>query len=107
MSNSRRYFVIMNSGRKFCVEEFGDPHTSWGNVNPATKKLEIVKSKDGEIIDETNTFITKENGFRNICMLDPGTSPMAYLDALDKSGVERFEGAQFVTYEDPIRVGEK
>jgi len=29
-----------------------------------------------------------------------GTSPMAYIDALDTSGVERFEGADFVKYMD-------
>ena len=100
----------MNSGRKFCVEEFGDPHIKWGNINPATKKLEGVFSKADEVIDEHNTEITKENGFRNICMLNPGTSPFAYIDALDSSGVERFEGADFVTYEDPIKpklIGEK
>jgi len=96
----------MKSGRKFCVEEYGDPHIKWGNIDPATKRLEIVKSKDDEIIDKTNTFITKENGFRNICMLEMGTSPMAYIEALDDSGVERFEGADFVTYEDPILIGE-
>ena len=88
----------MKSGRKFCVEEFGVSHTDWGNYNPATKKIEKVTSKNNDVIDETNTIITKDNGYKNICMLSPGTSPLAYLDALDSSGVERFEGADFVTY---------
>jgi len=99
MSN-KRYYVVMKSGRKFCVEEYGYTHSSWGNVNPATKKLEIVKSKEDDIIDETNTQITKENGFKNICFLETGTSAIGYIDAIDSSGVERFEGASFVKYED-------
>jgi hypothetical protein len=95
----RRYMVVMKSGRRFMVEEFGHSHTNWGNYNPATKQIEKVTSKSSEVIDESNTKITKENGFKNICMLVPGTSPFAYIEALDASGVERFEGADFVTYE--------
>ena len=94
----RRYMVVMNSGRRFMVEEFGHSRTDWGNYNPATKQIEKVTSKSNEVIDESNTEITKENGFKNICILEPGTSPMAYLDTLDKSGVERLEGADFVKY---------
>ena len=100
MSNNRRYFVYMNSGRKFCVEEFGYSHTDWGNVIPGSNKVERVSSKVDEIINESNTFITKENGFKNICMLEKGTSPIAFLDALDTSGVERFEELDCVTYLD-------
>lgn len=96
----RRYYVLMKSGRKFCVEEFGETYTSWGNVDPASKKLEKVTSKSSQVIDETNTEITTENGYKNICFLTPGTSAIAYIEALDKSGVERFEGADFVKYVD-------
>lgn len=96
--SDRRYMVVMQSGRRFMVEEFGVSRTDWGNYNPATKQIEKVTSKSNEIIDESNTKITTENGFKNICMLDVGTSPLAFIDALDKSGVERFEDADFVTY---------
>lgn len=98
MSN-RRYMVYMKSGRKFMVEEIGDPHVSWGNVNPATKKLESVYAKMDDVITEETSQITKENGFRNICMLSVGTSPLGYIDVLDSSGVERIE-SQFVKYLD-------
>ena len=98
--NNRRYFVYMKSGRKFCVEEYGRVYSDWGNVIPGANKVEKVKSKVDDIIDDTNTFITKENGFKNICMLDKGTSPMAYLDAIDSSGVERLEELDCVTYLD-------
>lgn len=99
MSN-RRYYVYTKSGRKFCVEEYGISHTDWGNLNPATGKIEKVTAKNNDIIDETNTKITKENGFKNICFLEKGTSALAYIEALDKSGIQRLENADFVKYED-------
>ena len=96
---TKRYWVIMRSGRKFMVEEWGDPHVTWGNINPATKKIEKVSVKEAEEINETNTRITKENGFKNICFLAPGTSPLGYIDALDASGLERIED-NFISYLD-------
>lgn len=88
---SGRYWVIMKSGRKFLVEEYGEDYNQWGDLDPATKKLIKVAVKPIEEIDETNTLITKENGFKNICFLSPGTSPLGYIDLLDDSGVERIE----------------
>lgn len=96
---SARYTVILKSGRRFVVEEWGTNHTQWGDIDPATKKLHKVKVKDIEEIDENNTIITKENGYRNICFLAPGTSPLGYIDLLDDSGLERIE-SELVTYVD-------
>lgn len=81
----------MQSGRKFLVEEWGTNFTQWGNIDPATKKLHKVHVKNVEVINESNTIITKENGFKNICFLSPGTSPLGYIDLLDDSGVERID----------------
>jgi hypothetical protein len=89
----------MKSGRKFMVEEWGDPHIAWGNIDPATKKLEKVCVKESDEINESNTRITTENGFKNICFLAPGTSALAYIDALDDSGVERIDN-KFIRYTD-------
>jgi hypothetical protein len=86
-----RYMVIMQSGRKFMVEEWGTNYVQWGDIDPATKKLNKIEVKDMEIIDHSNTLITKENGFKNICFLSPGTSALGYIDALDSSGLERIE----------------
>ncbi|MCU0321380.1 MAG: hypothetical protein MUE72_03140 [Chitinophagaceae bacterium] len=86
-----RYMVIMRSGRKFMVEEWGTNHTQWGDIDPATKKLQKIKVKDMEVINASNTKITKENGFKNICFLSPGTSALGYIDLLDSSGLERIE----------------
>lgn len=88
-----RYMVIMRSGRKFMVEEWGNNHVQWGDIDPASKKLQKVKVKDLEVINESNTKITKENGFRNICFLSPGTSALGYIDLLDSSGLERIESS--------------
>lgn len=96
---SARYTVVMRSGRKFMVEEWGTNHTQWGDIDPATKKLHKVKVKDVEVINESNTMITKENGFKNICFLAPGTSAIGYVDLLDSSGVERIE-SDLVKYVD-------
>lgn len=92
-----RYWVVMQSGRRFMVEEWGGNHVQWGNIDPATKKLQKVKVKEVELIDSNNTKITKENGFKNICFLQPGTSPLGYIDLLDDSGLERIE-SEFVCY---------
>lgn len=96
---SGRYWVIMKSGRKFLVEEWGSNFTQWGDIDPATKKLHKVTVKDVEVINQHNTLITKEKGFKNICMLSEGTSPLGYIDALDSSGLERIE-TEFVKYEE-------
>lgn len=98
MSN-RRYMVYMKSGRKFMVEEIGDPHVSWGNVILGSNKIESVYAKLDDVITEKDSQITKENGFKNICMLEVGTSPLGYIDVLDDSGVERIE-SKFVKYLD-------
>lgn len=93
-----RYWVIMKSGRKFLVEEWGNNHVQWGDIDPATKKLQKIIVKNVEEINEENTLIRKENGFKNICMLSAGTSPLGYIDLLDDSGLERIE-SPFVNYE--------
>lgn len=93
-----RYWVIMRSGRKFIVEEWGSNYVQWGDIDPATKKLHKVKVKDVEPINESNTQIRKENGFKNICFLSAGTSPLGYIDVIDSSGVQRIE-SEYVQYE--------
>lgn len=93
-----RYWVIMKSGRKFLVEEWGSNYVQWGDIDPATKKLNKVKVKEVEEINDTNTMIRKENGFKNICFLLPGTSPLGYLDLLDSSGLERIDN-ELVVYD--------
>ena len=51
---------------------------SWGDINPATGKVE--GSYGEEIgIDEKDSQITEANGYTNIITLPAGMSPMAYI----------------------------
>ena len=85
MNDSGRYYIIdIKTGRKFCVEPLLDgEHTNWGDLNPATKKVE---GNYGEkyigAIDRKDTIITEENGFKNIIELKPGESPNDFINSL-------------------------
>lgn len=87
MSESGRYYITdIESGRKFCVEPIGSDHAAdWGDINPATKKVEgSYGQKHRGSIDEKDSIITKENGFKNIVDLKPGISPEDYINNLLK-----------------------
>jgi len=66
--NTGRYVVVDNeTGRKFVVEPIGNPRTDFGDINPATGKVEgDYGSKYRGSIDEKDSIITEENGFKNI-----------------------------------------
>lgn len=82
---SGRFIVISKTtGIKYFVEPVGNVKTRWGDVDPATKK---VTGKYGQkyrgSIDESESIITDENGFKNIVTLKPGESPLTYIDKID------------------------
>ncbi len=58
----------------------------WGDINPATRQLETgdYGKKNPAGINMNESVITKENGFKNIVELKPGTSPMGYIELLEK-----------------------
>jgi len=79
-------FIVTSkrTGITYAVEPTGFVKTAWGDVNPATGKTEgKYGSKYRGSIDEKDSLITEENGFENIKMLDPGMSPLAYIDMID------------------------
>lgn len=87
---SGRFIVTSKrTGKTYAVEPIGDPHVNWGSIDPANKKKDaplMHKKGDGKYrgsIDEKDSLITEENGFTNIQMLTPGTSPLAVIDQLD------------------------
>ena len=87
MSDSGRYFITdIKSRRKFCVEPIGDDRNNWGDVDPVTKKLtgDYGKKHRGSI-DESDSIITEENGFKNITTLKAGISPESYIENLLKN----------------------
>lgn len=98
--SSERFFVVCKSGRKFCVEPIGDVYVNWGNVVNGGRGLEKVSAKETNTINEENSIISKENGYKNIAYLTPGTSPFGYIECLDNSGIERIEGCNWVRYVD-------
>ena len=83
---SGRFIVkSVRTGKIYAVEPIGDPHNVWGSIDPATKTL-VNKpgyKKHRGSIDAKDSLITEANGFGNILMLEPGTSPMLAIEAID------------------------
>lgn len=78
-------FKNQYDGVKFVVEVLKPRKRSktWGDYNPATGKVE--GSFGNQIgIDEKDSQITEENGFKNIVILPVGVSPMAYIEMRQK-----------------------
>lgn len=73
------------TGRSYAVEPIGNTKTNWGSIDPASGDLMNKKGagKYRGAIDKNDSLITEENGFTNIQMLDPGTSPMHAIHVLD------------------------
>jgi hypothetical protein len=95
-SETGRFMVTTRSGRRFLVEPLGMTKTGFGDINPATKKVEgSYGDKHRGSIDKEDSVITRDNGFRNITTLNAGTSPMGYIDMLDSSGIERIEELEY------------
>lgn len=85
MSDSGRYFIQKN-GRTFCVEPIGGNHVVWGDIDPASKKITgDYGSKYKGFVEEDQSIITKENGFKNIMTLPAGTSPDSVISELLKT----------------------
>lgn len=86
MSESGRFYVkSIRTGKVYCIEPI-DGHTpDWGSVDPSTGELMVKKGwlKYTGGINEKDSIITPENGFKNIKMLDPGVSPMDEIEKLD------------------------
>ncbi len=90
-SETGRYFVhskILN--KTFCIEPLGEhpdnKRSEWGDVNPATKKLEKTGYGDKHkgSIKMKDSIITKENGFENPIILGVGESPEGYISLLEE-----------------------
>lgn len=89
-------FIVKSSvtGKIYFVEPIDDgQRTEWGDLNPATKKIEgDYGAKHCGAIDEKDSMITEENGFENIVTLEPGVSPLDYIDRIDKEYEMRMAG---------------
>lgn len=59
--------------------------TDWGSIDPATGKLMNKPGfrKYAGAVKPEDSLITKANGFAKIHDLEPGMSPLAYIDHID------------------------
>lgn len=80
-------FIVTSqrTGKTYAVEPIMGKHTpGWGDMDPVTKKLTgDYGDKYKGAIEKNESLITNENGFELIHNLDPGYSPLAYIDMLD------------------------
>lgn len=80
-------FIVKSSrtGRTYYIEPQGDPHLEWGSLDQSSGKMNVKKGwkKFKGSVEESETLITKENGFENIVTLKPGESPLGYIERID------------------------
>lgn len=86
MSETGRFYIqSLKTGKVYCVEPIEGKRVEWGSVDPATGEFMHKKGwkKFTGAIKEKDSIITEENGFVNIVTLEPGESPMEYLERLE------------------------
>lgn len=63
----REIHFFPETGKKYYVEYIGNGHSNWGDLNPATGKIEgSYGTKYPGSVKEEESLITKENGFEDI-----------------------------------------
>ena len=81
-------FIVksIRTGKTYYVEPIGSKRSAdWGSYNPGTGKVEHKKGFDkySGSISESESLITKENGFENITYTEIGGSPFSVIDEMD------------------------
>jgi hypothetical protein len=82
----RHIVTSFRTKRRYFVEPIGPARMAdWGSVNPATGQMENKKGagKYHGAVPESESLITKENGFSNIHFVESG-SPYDIITELDK-----------------------
>jgi hypothetical protein len=85
-------FIVSSkrTGKTYFVEPLAGKQPVWGDLDPATKKLQgNYGQKYRGAVPGTESLIRKENGFKNIVTLEAGTSPLAYIDMIDAQYPDR------------------
>lgn len=81
-------FIVKSlvTGKSYYVEPMDDGNRSfWGDLNPSTKKIEGnygLKHKGS--VSEKESMIKEDSGFDNIYYLNPGESPIDFINRIDK-----------------------
>lgn len=89
-------FIVksLKTGKSYYVEPIdGGNKLEWGDLNPSTKKMEgDYGSKYKGSVKRSESLITEENGFENIVELEPGISPIDYINRIDDEYYRRKQG---------------
>lgn len=90
--DSGRFIVCsIRTGKRYFVEPIDSRSktdwTAWGSIDPATGKMMNKQGfrKYAGAVKPEDSLITESNGFDKITMLEPGTSPLAWIDVRDAS----------------------
>ena len=86
-------FIVksLKTGKTYFVEPINQGvRVNWGDLDPATKKMtgNYGDKYKGSIKPE-ESLITEENGFNKIHTLEPGESPLSYIDMIDDEYFKR------------------
>ena len=80
-------FIVksLETGKSYYIEPLDNgERLDWGDINPATKKLEgDYGAKHKGSIKPSESLISEENGFESIVTLEPGVSPLDYIERLE------------------------
>ena len=79
-------FIVRSdrTGRTYFIEPTGNVKTRWGDVQSIALGVQgSYGEKYRGSVDKQDSLITEENGFKNITMLDPGISPLKYIEKID------------------------
>lgn len=83
-NTGRFIYKSLVTGKEYYVEPIGG-YSDWGDINPATKKVEgDYGEKYKGSVSEKESMITPENGFKIIEVLDAGVSPLSIIEERDK-----------------------
>ncbi len=95
-SETGRYFIYSSIlDKTFCVEPIDDHpdniRSDWGDVNPATKKIEgSYGEKNKGSIKMKESIIKVENGFENDgIFLKVGESPQGYVEMMEREFINK------------------
>lgn len=73
-------FMVYQNGRAFAVEPIStnmDRGSDWGKTDLSNRPI-------GGAVHPDDSIITEENGYKNIVVLEPGVSPLSYIENIVK-----------------------
>lgn len=78
----RHVCVSFRTGKRYYIEPIEGKTVKWGDLVNGKLEGSYGKKYRGAV-DKTDSMVNEENGFDKIHVLEPGTSPAAYIEQLD------------------------